>query len=56
MIWSPSEILSQISYDIPIEPGDLIYTGTPEGVGPVNIGDEIVASIEGKVKHSFTII
>ena len=56
MIWSPSEILSQILYDIPIEPGDLIYTGTPEGVGPVNIGDEIVASIEGKVKHSFTII
>ena len=56
MIWSPSEILSQISYDIPIEPGDLIYTGTPEGVGPVNIGDEIVASIEKKVKLSFSII
>ena len=56
MIWSPLEILSQILLDIPIEPGDLIFTGTPAGVGPINIGDKIVASIEKIVKLSFSII
>ena len=56
MIWSPLEILSQILLDIPIEPGDLIFTGTPSGVGPINIGDNIVASIEKIVKLSFSII
>ena len=56
MIWSPLEILSQILLDIPIESGDLIFTGTPAGVGPINIGDKIVASIEKIVKLSFSII
>jgi len=28
--------------------GDLIYTGTPEGVGPVHIGDELVGHLNGK--------
>ena len=56
MIWSPVQIISKLATEIPLYPGDLIFTGTPEGVGPVNIGDEIVASIEGKVKHSFIII
>ena len=56
MIWSPLEILSQILLEIPIEPGDLIFTGTPAGVGPINIGDKVVASIEKKVKLSFSIL
>ena len=30
-----------------LEPGDLIYTGTPEGVGPVHEGETLVASIGG---------
>jgi fumarylpyruvate hydrolase len=30
-----------------LKPGDLIYTGTPEGVGPVEVGDTMVASIVG---------
>ncbi len=56
MIWSPLEILSQILLEIPIESGDLIFTGTPAGVGPINIGDKVVASIEKKVKLSFSIL
>ena len=56
MIWSPTEILSKIAEDVPIKSGDLIFTGTPKGVSPVNIGDKLVASIEGKVKHSFFIV
>ena len=56
MIWSPLEILSQIAEDVPLQSGDLIFTGTPKGVAPVSIGDKVIASIEGKVKHSFAIV
>ena len=56
MIWSPSEILSQIAEDVPLQSGDLIFTGTPKGVAPLSVGDKVVASIEGKVKNSFTIV
>ena len=56
MIWSPLEILSQVAEDVPLQSGDLIFTGTPKGVAPVSIGDKVVASIEGKVKNSFTIV
>ena len=56
MIWSPLEILSQILEDVPLKSGDLIFTGTPKGVGPIRVGDKIVASIQGKVKHSFAIV
>ena len=56
MIWSPLEILSQIAIDVPLKSGDLIFTGTPKGVGPLNIDDKIDASIEGKVKLSFSIV
>jgi 2-keto-4-pentenoate hydratase/2-oxohepta-3-ene-1,7-dioic acid hydratase in catechol pathway len=30
-----------------LEPGDLIFTGTPGGVGPLKAGDEVVVEIEG---------
>jgi len=30
-----------------LQPGDLIYTGTPAGVGPVTVGDELSGGIEG---------
>ena len=56
MIWSPMEILSQIAEDVPLQSGDLIFTGTPKGVAPLSVGDKLVASIEGKVKHSFAIV
>ena len=56
MIWSPSEILSKAAEDVPLQSGDLIFTGTPKGVAPLSIGDKVVASIEGKVKNSFTIV
>ena len=49
MIWSPSEILSQISYDIPIEPGDLII-GDWDGIlaVPLNEVDIILKKTEEK--------
>ncbi|MGE0294554.1 MAG: fumarylacetoacetate hydrolase family protein [Hyphomonadaceae bacterium] len=47
LIWSVPEIVSHLSRYYHLGPGDIIYTGTPEGVGPVSSGDEIVGSIEG---------
>ncbi len=46
LIWNCEEVVSILSTHYQLEPGDLIYTGTPSGVGPVNPGDEIIGSIE----------
>jgi fumarylpyruvate hydrolase len=46
LIWSISEIIAHLSRFYHLQPGDLIYTGTPEGVAPVVSGDAIRGSIE----------
>ncbi len=48
MIFSPDYIISYISQFFTLKIGDLIFTGTPEGVGPIKIGDHLEASIEGQ--------
>lgn len=55
MIWNAPEIVSNLSASYRLEPGDLIMTGTPAGVGPVAPGDRLVASIEGLAPFSFSI-
>jgi len=47
MIWSVPEVIAQLSKQVTLSSGDLIYTGTPAGVGPVVPGDLIAADIEG---------
>jgi len=47
MIWSVPEIISNLSGYFLLEPGDLIYTGTPEGVGKVQKGDLLVGGVDG---------
>lgn len=47
LIWNCAEIVSHLSHYEPLHPGDLIYTGTPAGVGPVVAGDELILEIEG---------
>ena len=47
MIWNTPESVSYLSGLVTLEPGDLIFTGTPEGVGPVVTGDEIVVHVDG---------
>ncbi|MDO5666786.1 MAG: fumarylacetoacetate hydrolase family protein [Alcaligenaceae bacterium] len=47
LIWSLSEVISRLSEYVELRAGDLIYTGTPEGVGAVKPGDTMVGSIEG---------
>ena len=46
MIWNADEIVAHLSRYFELRPGDLIFTGTPAGVGPVAIGDRMVARID----------
>jgi fumarylpyruvate hydrolase len=46
LIWSVSEVISHLSRYVRLEPGDLVMTGTPAGVGPVEPGDTLVGRIE----------
>jgi len=45
LIWSIPELIADLSQYYHLQPGDLIYTGTPEGVGPVQSGDVIRGQI-----------
>jgi len=47
LIWPVAELLAQLSGQLTLNVGDLLFTGTPAGVGPVRPGDEVVARIEG---------
>lgn len=47
MIWSVPEIIAILSTYVQLAAGDLIYTGTPDGVGPLERGDAVRAGIEG---------
>ena len=47
LIWNIREIIADLSLFYHLQPGDLIYTGTPEGVGPVVAGDKITGRVEG---------
>lgn len=47
LIWSVSETIEHLSQAWMLQPGDLIYTGTPAGVGAVVSGDRMLATVEG---------
>lgn len=47
LIWSIAETIAYLSKYFRLEAGDLIYTGTPEGVGPVVRGDKMVGGVDG---------
>ena len=55
MIWSVPEVVAELSKQMELFPGDLIYTGTPAGVGPVEPGDLICARIDGLPSLTITI-
>lgn len=56
MIWSVEEIISDLSKLYTLHAGDLIFMGTPSGVGPVHIGDTLKGSIEGLPKLELTLV
>ena len=55
MIWNCSEIVANLSLQYALAAGDLIFTGTPAGVGPVGPGDRLVAEITSIGKLALTI-
>lgn len=52
LIWSVPEVIAFLSRLFVLKPGDLIYTGTPAGVGPVQPGDRLVGGIDGVARIS----
>jgi len=55
LVWSVPELVSHLSRFYHLKPGDLIYTGTPAGVGPVLPGDKIHGEIDGLAPVALTI-
>jgi acylpyruvate hydrolase len=53
MIFSIDEVIAYVSKFLTLKIGDLIYTGTPAGVGPVKIGDQLTAYLEDKCLLDF---
>jgi len=56
MIWSVPEIIAELSTYFELRPGDLVFTGTPEGVGPLQPGDSLVGGVDGLETLRTTIV
>jgi fumarylpyruvate hydrolase len=55
LIWNIREIIADLSQFYHLQPGDLIYTGTPEGVGAVVAGDQITGHVDGVGEIALTV-
>jgi len=55
LIWNVREIIADLSLFYHLQPGDLIYTGTPEGVGAVVPGDKITGRVAGVADVALTV-
>jgi 2-keto-4-pentenoate hydratase/2-oxohepta-3-ene-1,7-dioic acid hydratase in catechol pathway len=55
MIFSIDKIIAYVSQFVTLKIGDLIYTGTPPGVGPVKIGDKLTGKLENKIMFEFLV-
>lgn len=55
LIWNIREIIADLSLFYHLEPGDLIYTGTPEGVNAVKPGDKITGRVDGVAQIALNI-
>ena len=55
LVWSVEEVISHLSHFYRLQPGDVIMTGTPAGVGPVVAGDVITGGIDGLEDISLTL-
>ena len=56
MIWDSAEIISQLSRHYRLEPGDLIYTGTPAGVGAIKVGDVVRGEVADLTPLTVTVV
>lgn len=56
LIWNIAELIAHLSTYYHLQAGDLIYTGTPEGVGPVVAGNHLVGSVTGLPQIELTLV
>ncbi len=56
LIWSVPEVIAQLSCLFALVPGDLIYTGTPAGVGPLGRGDQLRGGVDGIDEITLSIV
>lgn len=56
MIWNVGEIVAHLSRMVRLAPGDVVFTGTPEGVGPLARGDRVRAGIEGVAEMTLSLV
>ncbi|MEZ0393170.1 MAG: fumarylacetoacetate hydrolase family protein [Pseudobdellovibrionaceae bacterium] len=55
MIFSLENLVHYVKEHFPVCPSDLLLTGTPAGVGPLQPGDRVKAEIEGQISHTWTV-
>jgi 2-keto-4-pentenoate hydratase/2-oxohepta-3-ene-1,7-dioic acid hydratase in catechol pathway len=55
MLFSINQLIAYVSQFVTLKTGDLIYTGTPSGVGPVAIGDVLTATLNGEKMFEFKV-
>ena len=55
MLFPVSRLVAYVSKFITFEPGDLLFTGTPEGVGPITSGDVLTGRMDGRPMLSFDV-
>jgi 2-keto-4-pentenoate hydratase/2-oxohepta-3-ene-1,7-dioic acid hydratase in catechol pathway len=55
MLFSIDQIIAYVSRFVTLKTGDLIFTGTPAGVGPVAIGDHLSGNINGEKMFDFVV-
>lgn len=55
LTWPVADVISYISQAVALAPGDLIFSGTPAGVGPLQPGDEVKGGVQGVADFTFTV-
>lgn len=55
MLWPVDELISYVSRFFTLKTGDILFTGTPKGVGPVKIGDRLTGSLAGQQMFDFEV-
>ncbi len=56
MSWNVAEVIAQLSRFVRLAPGDLVYTGTPAGVGKVSKGDVLTCGVAGLGQYAFELV
>lgn len=54
LLWPVPELVAMLSRSVALQPGDLIYTGTPAGVGALQPGDVVEGGVTGIGRFSMT--